>query len=65
MRRLPGSHEPNNRNRSSKHLDWLTGIKPVYRSMSNAELAATNGMAAKNEIDRRKKLREKRNGKAA
>lgn len=64
MRRLPGSHEPNNKNRSSKHLGWLTKIKPIVRCMRNGELEETPGPAAKKEIERRKKLREKKSSKA-
>ena len=38
MRRIPGTHVPNIKNRSSKHLSWFTKIKPVERSMSNEQL---------------------------
>lgn len=38
MRRLPGSHAPNSKNRSSKQLTWLTKMKPVIKSMSNEQL---------------------------
>lgn len=38
MRRLPGSHAPNSKNRSSKHLSWLTKMKPVIKSISNEQL---------------------------
>lgn len=40
MRRLPGTHPPNIKNRSSKHLGWLCGpgMKSSVRSMSNAAL---------------------------
>lgn len=76
MRRLPGSHAPNIKNRSSKHLDWLTGPghKPVYRSMSNAvleELAKGDPKSrnkfqstydAQKELNRRAKKRAKKEG---
>lgn len=35
---MPGTHAPNIKNRSSKHLSWFTKIKPVERSMSNQQL---------------------------
>ena len=38
MRRMPGTHVPNIKNRSSKQLIWFTKIKPVERSMSNEQL---------------------------
>ena len=38
MRRTPGTHVPNIKNRSSKQLIWFTKIKPVERSMSNEQL---------------------------
>ena len=55
MRRIAGSHEPNNRNRSSKHLNMLIGQKPIYRSMSGAALAACKDPAARKEEARRKR----------
>ena len=38
MRRIPGTHVPNIKNRSSKQLIWFTKIKPVECSMSNEQL---------------------------
>ena len=38
MRRIPGTHVPNIKNRSSKQLIWFTKIKPAERSMSNEQL---------------------------
>ena len=35
MRRIPGSHVPNIKNRSSKQLIWFTKMRPIERSMSN------------------------------
>ena len=64
MRRVPGSHEPNNKNRSSKHLIPMTKCKPVYRSMSNAALTALGNGPAVKELKRREKKREKKNAKA-
>ena len=54
MRRLPGSHEPNNKNRSSKHLGWLTKIKPAIKSLSNEALCAINGTDVQKELARRR-----------
>lgn len=78
MRRLPGSHIPNIKNRSSKQLGWLCGrgYKPVYRSMSNAalqEIVNTEAdkkmkgqsyWLARKELDRRAKKRDKMEDKA-
>lgn len=40
MRRLPGTHPANIKNRSSKHLGWLCGPghKPYVRKISTAAL---------------------------
>jgi len=77
MRRLPGSHAPNIKNRSSKQLGWLCGPghKPVYRSLSNAALQALATPKSKDrrdkgdwraqaELARRDKKRFKREAKA-
>ena len=61
MRRLAGYHEPNNKNRSSKHLNLLIGQKSIYKSMSNAALAECKDSAARKEEARRAKKREKKN----
>lgn len=62
MRRLPGSHAPNIKNRSSKQLSKLTKIRPFWRSMSNTVLLEIAKSDAKNnsayrfaqkELDRR------------
>ena len=63
MRRLPGSHEPNNKNRSSKHLGWLTKMKSPYRSMSNEALATMNDKEAIAERTRRARKNEKKAAK--
>lgn len=63
MIRLPGDHVPNIKNRSSKHLLWLTGIKPVWRSMSNAALSEYACKEAVRERARRAKKREKKESK--
>jgi len=62
MIRIPGSHVPNIKNRSSKHLKPLTGVKPVFKSMSNAALeeivksdAKYSKIAAEHELARRRK----------
>lgn len=62
MVRLPGSHEPNNKNRSSKHLGWLTKIRPIVRCLSNEALRsfANNGnREATKELNRRDNKRQK------
>ena len=55
MVRTPGSHTPNIKTRSSKHLIPLTKQKSVYRSMSNAALAECKDSAARKEENRRAK----------
>lgn len=62
MVRIPGSHVPNIKNRSSKHLIPLTKVKPAVRSMSNAmleEIAKGDGKhrcrVAEAELERRRK----------
>lgn len=72
MRRIPGSHEPNAKNRSSKHLNGLTGVKSAYRSMNTAalkELAKRDGKyrdyIAERELARRDKKRAKKESKLA
>lgn len=64
MIRLPGSHAPNIKNRSSKHLGWLTKQKPIYRSMSNVALAEYTTEGAAKERKRRAKKHEKLEQKA-
>jgi len=61
MRRLPGTHPANIRNRSSKHLGCLCGIghKPAFKSMSNAALSEFNCSDARKERARRAKKQEK------
>ena len=72
MVRIPGSHAPNIRNRSSKQNIMLTKIKPAVRSMSNAALeemargkdekVRSNGSyEAQRELNRRAKKRDKKN----
>ncbi len=55
MRRLPGSHPANIRNRSSKHLGWLCGITPVMKTLSNDALAEFDCKDALRERQRRSK----------
>jgi hypothetical protein len=60
MQRLPGSHPPNIKNRSSKHLAWLTKMKPAIRSVSNEQLQQwSNNPDAIKEIQRRAKKSKK------
>ena len=61
MVRTSGSHMPNIKNRSSKHLIPLTKQKSAYRSMSNAALAECKDSAARKEEARRVKKHEKKN----
>lgn len=63
MRRIPGSHTPNIKNRSSKHLSWLTKMKPIVRSMNNEELAKSKLPEAHKELIRRQKKNEKKDTK--
>lgn len=63
MIRVPGSHAPNIKNRSSKHLGWLTKMKPAVRSLSNAALNELNTTAANQEKKRRQAKRAKKEAK--
>jgi hypothetical protein len=66
MRRLPGSHEPNNKNRSSKQYGWLTKLRPIVRCVNNEQLNKWLGKASTNvnaEIERRKKRQLKKASK--
>ena len=60
MVRTSGSHMPNIKNRSSKHLIPLTKQKSAYRSMSNAALAECKDSAARKEENRRAKKNSKK-----
>lgn len=66
MVRIPGSHAPNVKNRSSKHLIWFTKMKPALWSMSGDQLRILsknyNGKfnCYEAELKRRDRLREKR-----
>lgn len=70
MVRIPGSHAPNIKNRSSKHLIPLTKVRPIYRSLSNAaleEMAKGDGKNkgnydAQKELNRRQKKHDKKDG---
>jgi len=53
MTRIPGSHAPNIKNRSSKHLIILTKHKPAVKSMSNEELMKYTSKEAADERRRR------------
>ena len=64
MRRIPGTHVPNIKNRSSKQLIWFTKIKPVERSMSNEQLKDLSKKGYKladKELTRRSNKMEKAN----
>lgn len=63
MRRVAGSHAPNTKNRSSKHLGILIGSKSVYRSMNHTMLDTLDrkgDVKASKEIVRRQKKAAKR-----
>lgn len=68
MVRIPGSHVPNIKNRSSKHLIPLTKLHSIYRCLSNSALeAATKGDGkidynAQKELTRRQKKQDKKAG---
>lgn len=64
MVRTPGEYAPNVKNRSSKHLMCLTGMKFAYRSMSGealAEMSKRGDALATKEINRRAKKNSKKN----
>ena len=66
MRRLPGSHVPNIKNRSSKQNTWLTKLRPIMRCVSNEQLNAwsnKNVVGAHAEITRRQTKRAKKEAK--
>jgi hypothetical protein len=65
MVRVPGSHAPNIKNRSSKHLICMTKMRPIVRTMSNAALNALGSSEARSELQRRQKKREKREAKVS
>lgn len=69
MVRIPGSHAPIIKNRSSKHLIPLTKMRSIYRCLSNAalkEMAKSDGKHrnynAEKELNRRQKKRDKKAG---
>ena len=56
MRRIPGSHAPNIKNSSSKHLSVFTKYRPIVRCVSGEMLqqwANANVKGASAEIKRR------------
>ncbi len=62
MRRTAGTHVPNSKNRSSKHLNILIGTKSVYRCLNNAmlkELSSSGNPQASKELARRAKKTKK------
>jgi len=66
MIRTPGEHAPNIKNRSSKNLICLTGMKSLYKSLSGealAEMSKRGDALATKEINRRSKKNEKNNNK--
>lgn len=63
MRRIPGSHAPNIKNRSSKHLSVFTKFKPIVRCVNGEILqrwANANVRGASAEIKRRAEKKSKR-----
>lgn len=70
MTRVTGLRQNNLRNRSSKHLRWMTGpgTKNILRSYSNEalqKLANNNSPGAAAEIKRRADKRAKKEAKTA
>lgn len=68
MVRLPGSHSPNIKNRSSKQYCWLTKMKPIVRCVSNEQLqqwANNNVPGANKELKRRQNRSTKRSDKVS
>ena len=56
MIQIPGQHVPPVKNRSSKHLYFLTKVTPAVKSASNAvleEWAKGNGPGVHKELKRR------------
>jgi len=64
MRRIPGERAPNAKNRSSKHLNLLTGYTPFARTLSNEALARYSGPEFAKERRRRDAKAAKKAGKA-
>ena len=65
MRRAAGSHAPNIKNRSSKHLSVFTKRKPIVRCVNNAQLekwANLNIAGAYAELKRRQEKKSSKNG---
>lgn len=70
MVRIPGSHAPNIKNRSSKHLIPLTKCRSFFKTLSNAaleEMAKSDGKNngnydAQKELNRRHKKHDKKDG---
>lgn len=62
MVRIPGSHPPNIKNRSSKQNIWFTKMKPSVRSLSNEALQklSSESEAAAKELKRRANKKNKR-----
>lgn len=60
MVRIPGSHPPNIKNRSSKQNIWFTKMKPSVRSLSNEALQKLSSEAATKELKRRANKKNKR-----
>lgn len=66
MRRIPGSHAPNIKNRSSKQLIWFTKMKPITKSMSNEclkDLSKKGYKSADKELTRRLNKKSKEESK--
>lgn len=66
MRRLPGSHESNNKNRSSKQYTWLTKLRSIVRCVNNTiltEWSNTNIEGAYAELKRRQAKHAKKEAK--
>lgn len=70
MTRVTGLRQNNLRNRSSKHLRWMTGAghKNILRTFSNErlqQLANNNAVGAAKELKRRADKKAKKEAKAS
>lgn len=66
MRRVPGSHAANIKNRSSKQLSVFTGFRPIVRCVNNETLqrwANNSARGASAEVKRRAEKRAKKEAK--
>lgn len=63
MRRIPGTHAPNVKNRSSKNLSCFTKMRPIVRCINTEQLnrwANANVTGAAKELSRRRAKADKK-----